>query len=599
MAWFGSGSKISSEEISAPLSPLSEAAPADVSRLLRLEDEGEAARSRSNQRMRVVAYAMVAAFAVIAIQSVKLALSSQGLTGGARAEALNIDITRRDIVDRNGEILAQNLDFHSLYADPALVWDPAGTARALVTVLPQLDVEETTRRLDRNARFVWLARKLTPRQRQAVHALGLAGIGFRVEPGRIYPRAATAAHLLGYTNSDLQGVAGLELALNEELQSGSSEPVALSIDLTVQNAIESILAQRMARYNAVAASATLMRVGTGEVVAMASLPDFDPNRPSDAGDAELFNRPARGVYELGSVFKPLTLAAALETGEVELTDIFDATDPLRVGGRTIHDFHPERRPLTARETIIHSSNIATSRIADKIGTEALRSFFGDLHLWERAPIELAESASPLEPQRWGRIQTMTASFGHGFNVSPVALTTAYAALANGGVYVPPTLRKVEAEADIFEEPVMSAHTAAQVLGVMRQVVIEGSGGQADVQGLAIAGKTGTAERVVNGVYDTDSLFTSFIAIFPFDDPQYVLLVTLDQPQSIPETHGFATAGWNAAPTAGEIVERVAPILRVPLRNGDTVRQASVIEDMFAPRPGVDRNSIEDEIESDE
>lgn len=586
---FSSGrGRISTDEIDAPLEPLSEAAPADVGRLLRLEDVAATARTKTNSRMRVVSHVMVLAFAVIAIRSIDLALTPDGRAGSARAmmDENNIPV-RRDLVDRNGEILARNLDFHSLYADPARVWDPAGTAAQLATVLPELDVEETTRRLSLNRRFIWLARKLTPRQRQSIHELGLAGLGFQIEPGRVYPSAETAAHILGYTNNDLTGVAGIELALNDAL-SAQGPAVPLSIDLRVQHAVEDILARRMDQFRAVAASATLVKVGTGEVIAMASLPDYDPNRPMAASEAQRFNRTTLGVYELGSVFKPLTLAAALETGDVSLTDVFDASRPLRVGGHTIRDFHPENRPLTARESVIYSSNIATSRIADQIGAEHLRSFFGDLHLWESVPVELPEVGAPLPPERWGRIQTMTASFGHGFNVSPLALTTAYAALANGGVYVAPTLLRRDGSEDLIEEPVMSAQTAAQVLGVMRQVVLQGSGGQADIEGLAIAGKTGTAERVVNGRYDTDSLFTSFVAVFPFDDPEYVLLVTLDQPQAVEGTHGFATAGWNAAPTAGEIVERIAPMLRVSVRNADPVEQSDVIATMFAPRPGIVR-----------
>lgn len=571
--------------------PVQEAAPADVTRLLRLDDETGAALSLSRMRLSAIGAVLGLAFALLGVRAVEFAFSPPGEAGAglAYAEAPRV---RGDITDRDGEVLATNLDFHSLYADPAMVWDPRQTAEQLATVLPEIDVEQTARLLASNRRFVWLARQLSPRQRQAIHLLGLPGLDFRIEPGRIYPKKRAAAHVVGYTDTDLNGVSGAELAFDSELSAGDGRPVSLSIDLTAQSAIERVLRARMSEFRAEGASAVLMRVGTGEILAMASLPDFDPNRPNDAPGRDRFNRSVSGVYELGSVLKPLTLAAALENGEITLDDVFDATAPLRVGGHTIHDFHPERRPLTAREAIVHSSNIATARMADAMGTQTLTGFYRDLRLFERAPVELSESASPLMPARWGPVENMTASYGHGFNISPITLTAAYAALANGGVYVPPTLRPVAPGETVAGEPVMSSATAARVLGVMRQVVTEGSGGAADVDGLAVAGKTGTAEQIVDGRYDRRSVYTSFISVFPFDDPQYVLLVTLYLPQPTEDTHGFRTAGWNAAPTAGEIIEQLASILGVAPREADPQAHADVVAMMFAPRVGVRRGPEE-------
>lgn len=571
--------------------PVQEAAPADVTRLLRLDDETGAALTLSRTRLSVIGIALGIGFAVLGVRAADLALTAQTESGPGRSYA-SAPPPRGEITDRDGEVLATNLDFHSLWADPSMVWDAAETAGQLATVLTDLDVEETTRLLSSNRRFVWLARQLSPRQRQAIHLLGLPGLDFRIEPGRIYPKKRAAAHLVGYTDTDLNGVSGAELAFESELSAGDRRPVSLSIDLTAQNAIERVLRTRMAEFRAEGASAVLMRVGTGEIISMVSLPDFDPNRPGDAPGTARFNRALSGVYELGSVMKPLTLAAALESGQVDLDDVFDATEPLAVGGFRIHDFHPERRPLTAREAMIHSSNIATARIADTIGSDALTGFFSDLRLFERAPVELVESAPPLMPSRWGRTENMTASFGHGFNITPLTLTAAYAALANGGVYVPPTLRPVAPGETIAGEPVMSAATAARVLGVMRQVVTEGSGGNADVPGLAVAGKTGTAEQIVDGRYDRRSVYTSFISIFPFDDPEYVLLVTLYLPQPTENTHGFRTAGWNAAPTSGEIIGQLASILGIVPREADPQAQASTVAVMFAPRVGMRRGPEE-------
>ncbi|TRO90675.1 penicillin-binding protein 2 [Glycocaulis profundi] len=562
----------------APL-PVREAAPADVTRLLRLEDETSAVMSTSRRRFRVMGLVIGGAFVLMLGRAVELAVVGE-FTEAAPPMIAQGPVRRGDILDRNGVILATNLDFHSLYGDPRYVWDAADTAAQLATVLPGLDVERVTRDLSGNGRFIWIARGLTPRQRQAIHLLGLPGIGFRIEPGRLYPKSRTAAHIVGYTDRDLSGIAGAELAFNAELTEGSGRPVSLSIDLTAQHAVEDVLRERIERYSAAAGMAVLMRVGTGEVVALASMPDYDPNRAAEASDDARYNRPLAGVYELGSVFKPLALAAGIESGRIRLDDPLDARHPIVIGGHRIRDFRPQARVMTAREMVVHSSNIAAARMAERMGTETLVGFYEDLNLFQRAPIELNESARPILPRRWGPVETMTAAYGHGFNVSPLSLAAAFGALANEGVYVPPTLRPVGPGDIVTEHPVMSAGTAAQVLGAMRAAV---SGGQADREGLAIAGKTGTAQRIVNGRYEVGNVMTSFVGIFPFDDPQYVLIVTLDQPRPIRETHGFNTAGWNAAPTGGEIIERVAPILGVGQRRPDPAARASVVAQMFSPR----------------
>ncbi len=571
-------------ETAAPATPvLSEAAPADISRLLRLEDAGSSALEQSRRRLSVIGFIFAAAFLVIGCRATLLAAAPEG-EGPMRAAAAAEEPRRGDILDRDGEILASTLPFHSAFAEPRLVWDPNATAEQLATVLPDINVDALAEDLSADRGFVWIARGLTPRQRQAIHLLGLPGVGFREEPGRIYPKRRAASHLIGYTDRDMDGLAGAERAFDAALSAGDGRPVALSIDLTAQHAVERVLRERMARYQAEGASAVLMRVGTGEVIALASLPDFDPNRPTDAPQAHRRNDATAGVHELGSVFKPLTLAAGLEGGSVSLDDTFDAIAPLRVDGFTIRDFHPERRVLTGREVIVHSSNIGSARMAESIGEEPLKQFFADLRLFEAAPIELAESGEPLYPRGdWAKSELMTISYGHGIAVSPLALTAAYAALANGGVYTPPTLRPVAPGETIAGEPVMSAGAAMAVLGVMRQVVTEGSGRQADVEGLAVAGKTGTAERVVAGRYDRRSLRTSFVSVFPFDDPEYVLLTSFDRPKPAPETHGYATAGWNAAPTAGEIIALLAPILGVERRDVDPQASATRVRMMLAPR----------------
>ncbi|AZU03205.1 peptidoglycan glycosyltransferase [Glycocaulis alkaliphilus] len=554
----------------------------DASATIRLEDEAGQALGRTRLRLGFIGILVGAGFLVAAGRAVELAVTGE-FAEAAPVRVAQVASRRGEIVDRNGQILASNLDFHSVFADPRQVWDPVETAQALRTVLPHLNAETLQRDLSSNRRFVWIERGLGPRERQAIHMLGLPGIGFRVEPGRVYPRRRLAAHLVGFTDQDLAGLAGAERAFNDELNDGSGRPVSLSIHLGAQDALETVLRERMERYSAQGAMAVLMRVGTGEIIALASLPDFDPNRAGSEPAENRFNRTVQGVYELGSVFKPLTLAAGIEAGLVRLDDTFDARAPIAIGSHRIRDFRPQSRILTAREVIIHSSNIGSARMAERIGGEVLTSFFGELGLWERPPLEIIEGQNPMLPARWGRAEVMTASYGHGFNVSPVALAAAYAALANDGIYTPPTLRPVGPTDIVPQVPVMSSATAAQVLGVMRAAV---AGGQADREGLAIAGKTGTAQRIVNGRYQVGNVLTSFVGIFPFDDPQYVLVVSLDQPRPIRETHGFNTAGWNAAPTGGEIIERVAPVLGVGLREADPGARVQTVARMFVPRTPV-------------
>jgi cell division protein FtsI (penicillin-binding protein 3) len=457
------------------------------------------------------------------------------------------------------------------------VWDTREVAEQLGAILPDLDSERLRRRLDANTRYVEIARNISPATRRAILLAGQAGVYTSATPTRIYPKQRAAAHVIGYAGRDLQGLAGAELAFDAELTEPNGR-VSLSIDVIAQHRVESVLRERMAYYRAEGASAVLMRVGTGEILAMASLPDFDPNLYQDAagagqGDIDpLFNQASSGVYELGSVFKPLALAAGLNAGTVTLEDTFDAGEPVHIGRFTIRDYRGENRVLTAREMILYSSNIAAARMADQITGPVLSDFYRDLRLFEAAPIELAETARPQLPERWGRVQTMTAAYGHGLSVSPLALTAAYAALANGGVYTPPTLRPVAPGETVAGEAVTTPAIAAQVLGVMRENIVRSQTGSADVPGLVVAGS-----------YVEGNRFNTFVAVFPFDDPQYVLTVTLDRPQPTAETHGFATAGWTAMPTAGAILTDLAGVLDIHRRDADPSARADLVREMFLPR----------------
>lgn len=561
-----------------------EAAPAQMTRSLRLETAGSP--DRMQRRLRVVGLVLGAGFIITTARAVDVAAFTD--VGPPRIVTAEAPVTRGRIYDRNGEILAATIDTYTVYADPYLVWDAREVTDSLTAILPDLDPERLLRRLRADTRYVEIARDISPSVRRAILLAGPAGVFTTATPTRIYPKQRAAAHIIGYAGRDLQGLAGAERAFDAELTEPNGR-VSLSIDVIAQHRVESVLRERMAHYSAQGASAVLMRVGTGEILAMASLPDFDPNlyqqagSPAPGGVDPLFNQASSGVYELGSVFKPLALAAGLTAGRVRLTDTYDASEPVRIGRFTIRDYRGENRLLTAREMILHSSNIAAARMSDEITGEVLSDFYRDLRLFEPAPIELSETGAPQLPERWGRVQTMTASYGHGLAVSPLALTAAYAAIANGGVYVPPTLRPVAPGETVAGETVTTPAIAAQVLGVMRENIVRSQTGSADIPGLAVAGKTGTAERAVAGGYAQDSRFNTFVAVFPFDDPQYVLTVTLDRPRPAPGTHGFATAGWTAMPTAGAILTDLAGVLDIRRRDADPGARAELVRELFLPR----------------
>ncbi|WP_412545605.1 peptidoglycan D,D-transpeptidase FtsI family protein [Maricaulis sp. MIT060901] len=572
---------VSTETVNPALPPLAEAAPADMSRLLRVESDEVQALEQARSRLRMLGLAVAVGFGLLALRSIEMAVAhpSDPLAG------VNADIAsvgRGEIFDRTGQVLATTLETHSLYADPTQVWDAAETAEALSGVLPGLDTERVIRDLSSRRRFVWIQRNLTPRQRQAVFALGLPGVGFRSEPRRVYPRGRLASHVVGYTDRDMAGLAGAERAFNSALSSGDGRPVALSIDMAVQFHLDEVLRASMIEFDALAASGIVMNVRTGEIVGMVSLPDFDPNRPMESEPGERLNRSAQSVYEMGSTFKAFTVALALETETATLESGYDASNPLQLGGHTINDYHAEDRWLTLSEVFTHSSNIGSSLIALEAGSDAQRGFLGDLRLLERAPIELIESADPLLPRQWAQTETATISYGHGIAVSPIATIAAFAAIANDGVYVPPTLQPVAANETLVGERVMSSDSARDVLALMRENVTDGTGGSAEAQGYRVAGKTGTAEKPHRGGYDSSRLISSFSAVFPYDDPQYAVLVLLDEPQGNESTYGYATGGWTAAPATGEIISRIAPILGVERSNEDHDSRAALVRAALMP-----------------
>lgn len=522
----------------------------------------------SRDRTRLAGLVLCGIFVVMAGRGGYLALSgapnkgSAVLTAAAKPAAV-----RAGIVDRNGEILATSVESYSLWANPSLVWDAGEVAAGLKAKFPELDQADLEERLsDTSKQFVWVKRGLTPRQRESVMELGLEGLGFRTEKRRAYPFGSLAGHVLGQMDLDGKGIAGLELSFNDKLVAGG-EPLRLTLDIEAQTALEAELATAARDFEMEGAAAILMDTRTGEVLGMASWPAFDPNRAADipAGDPSRVNRAIASVYELGSVFKPLTVAAALEEGAVRPEDAFDVSQPVKVGNFDVKDTHKFARTANLTEIMVESSNIGTVHVARELGVPRQAAFLKAAGLMSRAPIELPGSAEPLAPRQLDDVTAATISYGHGISVSPLAFLSAFAALGNGGEMLPVTLVQDQKRK---AEPVrlVSAITAEIVTGMMRQSVIRGSGKPADVPGYRVAGKTGTGEKPIKGGYDKNANISSFAAVFPADGPQYALIVTLDNPKAR-EGRG-ATASASAAPVAGRIVERVAPILGVAPRLED-------------------------------
>jgi cell division protein FtsI (penicillin-binding protein 3) len=483
--------------------------------------------------------------------------------------------SRPDILDRNGEILATDIRTASLFAEPRRTVDPDEATELLVGIFPELDRARLRRELAGNRGFMWLKRELTPRQQEAVHRLGIPGVGFRADNRRFYAGGPTAAHILGHVNVDNQGIAGIEKHLDQRgladlHQAGFAferglEPVRLSIDLRAQHAVRDELAKAMARYRAIAAVGIVMDVRTGEVVAMSSLPDYDPNNPVESLDKDNMNRATVGTFEMGSTFKVFTTAMALDSGRIGLNHSFDATRPLRIGGFSINDYRGKGRWLTVPEIFIYSSNIGTARMAMEVGSEAQREFLERLGLLSTLRTELPETNAPISPRNWSTLNSVTISYGHGVSVSPLQTAAATAALMNGGYYVPPTfLPRTPEEAAGLARRVVKPETSDAMRMLMRMTVEKGTGRRAEVLGYRVGGKTGTAEKVVNGRYASGKRRNVFLAAFPMDEPRYVVLVLLDEPQ--PEKPGMgATAGLNTAPTVAAIVRRIAPMLGIEPR----------------------------------
>ena len=472
---------------------------------------------------------------------------------------------RGDIVDRNGVPLARTIQGYAVRVVPErLLGDKEILARQLAEIFPDTSAAEFLSTL-KGPRPTYLRRRALPHEVKQVHALGEIGIEFPREDERLYPQGNMAAHVLGYVNADGDGVMGMERALNDRLKDENlrGQPATLSIDSRVQAALESELMSAMTSLQARGAAGIILDVHSGEVMALASLPVFDPNKIRKSTMKYQTNEVTQSVFELGSTFKPLTVAAALDAGTVtDLAVRYDATKPIRIGGFSISDDHSQNRFLNVPEALVHSSNVVTARIADNLGKEGMEDMIRRLGFDERPHIELAERGQPLWPQSWGRVTNMTIAYGHGIAVTPLHLASAYAALVNGGIWRPATLLKVKPDEEAKGRRVFKAATSARMRQLLRMIVSDGTGRKADAPGYRIGGKTGSAEKPSNGGYSKNSLISTFSAAFPMDNPRYAIIIMLDEPKGNAESAYQRTAGWTAAPVVRKLVPRVGPMLGV-------------------------------------
>ena len=536
-----------------------------------VEGARKATGGRAKNRVLMTMAAFFGIYSIIGGRLVYLGTQNPDDSGGP---ASRVTASRPDIVDRNGEVLATDIKTASLFAEPRRIVDADEALEKISSVLPDLDYEQTYNKLKSGTGFVWLKRQLSPKQQNDIMQLGIPGIGFRTEKRRFYPGGPTASQILGLVNIDNQGIAGIEKYIDSQgladLQASGLaterdlQPVKLSIDLRVQHIVRDEISAALTRYHAIAAGAVVLNVKTGEVLAMASVPDFDPNNPYNAQDKDRLNRMTGGLYEMGSTIKSFTTAMALDSGKVTLNSKFDASRPITIGRQTIRDFHGKGRVLTVPEVFIYSSNIGSAREADVVGVEGHREFLKRLGLLDRMTTELPEVARPTEPKVWKKVHSITAAFGHGFSTTPMQTAVGAAALMNGGYLMSPTFLPRTAEEAIADATkVVENKTSADMryLYLLNATAPGGSGKRATVPGYRVGGKTGTAEKVVNGRYSSTVRFNAFVASFPMDDPQYIVLSIVDEPK--PEKPGLpATAGMNAAPIVANIIRRSASLLGV-------------------------------------
>lgn len=542
---------------------------------LKLEGEKSSALDLARGRLVLMSGFFILVYIVFAVRAFDLAVI-QGQAAksdqGQNVDVVAVDVKeneelplvrRADIVDRNGVLLATTLRTASLYADSRLIADSKGSAEKLSRIFPDLKYGDVLQKLQSGKRFVWLKRNVSPEQQFKVLEIGEPGLEFKESYKRFYPQGALTAHVLGYGNVDAQGLSGIERSFNNYLNAGRD--LKLTIDVRLQHALRREVLKAMNEFEAPAAAGAIMDVTTGEILAGVSLPDFNPHDPGTAKDEAVFNRLTLGAYELGSVFKIFSTAAFFERHDVPMSTTFDASEPIKVGRFTINDYHAEDRVLSIPEVFMYSSNIGSALMGQSVGTEHLRGFYEDLGLLSTLDFEVREVARPMVPNPWREVNTLTASYGHGVATTPLQLVSGVSSIVNGGYLVTPTLVMHE-ETDISPQEdirVVSAKTAQRMRQLLRLVVTDGTASKAEVPGYRVGGKTGTAEKIIDGRYDNTKKISSFIGVFPMDAPRYAVFVMVDEPKGQKHTWGYATGGWVAAPAVARVIASMASVLGIP------------------------------------
>jgi cell division protein FtsI (penicillin-binding protein 3) len=539
------------------------------------------AQETARQRLVIASGLFAVMFVAIALRMGYVSLLRDGAEPTQRVAARggSIQSERADIVDRSGAVLATSVPVMSAFVNPRLLLDPQDAAKKIVSALPDLKYDDVRAKLEEDKTFVWVKRGLSPREHDRVNRLGIPGLEFQAEERRLYPQGTAAAHILGYASVDNTGLAGVERYFDQQLQSG--ETLQLAIDLRLQRLIEREIARAVEKFSAIGATAIVMDATNGEILAMASLPTYDPNSAKTITNEALFNRATLGVYEQGSTFKIFNTAMALDTGRVTLNSVFDATSPIKIDRFTINDDHAQRRPLTVPELFKFSSNIASAKMAVEMGSDTQRAFFDKIGFLKPLNTQLTELAAPLYPRNWMKINTMTIAFGHGISVTPLHLATGSAAVINGGTLYSPSLVKRNAASDPGRR-VIQQKTSVMMRQLLRLNAVEGTGKNADLPGYEVGGKTGTAEKPSRGGYRQKALISSFVGAFPMNDPKFVILVSIDEPKGTKDTFGFATAGWVAAPSVKVIIEGMASLYGI--LPGDLKQGLPPIEIASTPVP---------------
>ena len=512
-------------------------------------------QSLNTSRIKVLYFCLVLVFCLVAVRLFIVVISGDKVYV---SKFYNEDKNKKrgNILDRNGVIVATDLKAKSLYVSSVLVKNPQLVSKELANIFPELKSGEILAKIlsKKNRNWILIKRGTTPKEQEAVQSLKVAGLIFEEDLVRVYPQKSILSHIVGYVDLDRKGLSGVEMQYNKSLREGKD--LQLSMDVRLQDVLSDELARGIEKYKAMAASGIIMDVNNGEVLAVASQPNFDANRQMEATQNQRFNRATYGVYEMGSIFKIFTNTMAFEDNLVKMTDNFDVREPVKYGRFTIKDDHPVKGYLNVGEIFSHSSNIGTIELAKKIGITRQKAMLQKFGLLNRIESDFPALSKPIYPKIWREINLYTISYGHGIAITPLHIATSVSAIVNGGTLYHPSF--IKRGSDYLKgERIIKPETSKIMREMLKKVVVEGTGKNANVAGYEVGGKTGTAERAEFGKYSEKKTMASFVAVFPISNPQYLIFVSFDRPN-----YTFNTGGMVAAPVAGNIISGIAPIIGI-------------------------------------